>query len=309
MFESRHLLHAMTDIDDNYVQSAENFRKTVDFKKKRINIRRWAAAAAIGIVLTGTAAYGAFEFVKQLHVRTYDSVEELMSRHNIEPWDSAIPIANGTFEENGFQELTPAESLIDILMAGEEAMEESYILEEKDTDSTWIRKLSGSVDAYGYYEAYDYAKLSDAFARQNLQFDMSYIEEHYPTIAGEYGCDYLYKDETKGKCLQYRMFSGYVNEKGNFVSVEYGVDNATENTDPYILFQDDANVRYYITKDGVSVFLRQGIGTNGGTLISAEVYTEHGHLYIGMYGTFETEEVETILDSLKIADGMGIEKS
>ena len=41
--------------------------------------------------------------------------------------------------------------------------------------------------------------------------------------------------------------------------------------------------------------------------MTAEVYTEHGHLYIGMYGEFETEEVERILNSLKIAEGMGID--
>ena len=113
-------------------------------------------------------------------------------------------------------------------------------------------------------------------------------------------------DMSKENCLRYRIFSGYVNENGNFISVQYSADYENSNTDPYILFDGDANVRYYITKDGVSVFLKQGIGTEGGSLISAEVYTEHGHLYVGMYGTFEKEEIETILNSLKIAEGMGI---
>lgn len=307
MLESKQLLRAITDIDDKYIQSAEDFQKikAVHFQIKKMNSRKWAAVAAIGIVLTGTVAYGAVEFVKQLHITPYYNVEELMSQHNIEPWDSAIPIENGTFEESVFGELTPAQSLIDILMEGDETVFQKYTLEEKRSDDTWIRKISDK-DAYGYYEAYDYTKLSNAFSEQNLQFDMHYIEQNYPTVAGEYGCDYLYKDETKEKCLQYRMFSGYVNEKGNFVSVQYGVDNSVTNKEPYLLFQGDVNVQYYITKDGVSVFLRQGIGTEGGKLISAEVYTEHGHLYIGMYGDFEVEEVERILDSLEIAKGMGI---
>lgn len=307
MLENRDLLHAMTEIDDNYIQSAENFRrkkyKTIDFRQKA---RKWAAVAAIAVVLTGTTVYGAVKLVKQLYITPYYSVEELMSQHGIEPWVSAIPYENGTFNESIFQDLTPGESLVDILTTGEENISEEYTLEDGTKDVKWLRRLS-STDEYGYYEAYDYALLSDAFSEHHLSFDMSYIEEKYPVVAGEYGCDFLYEDALKEKCLRYRMFSGYVNEDGDFVSVQYGVDHEVTNANPYILFSDDVKVRYYITKDGVSVFLKQGIGTEGGKLVSAEVYTEHGHLYVGMYGEFETEEVENILDSLKIADGMGIE--
>lgn len=304
MLDNKKLLYAMTEIDDDFIQSAEKFQenKIIEFRKRG---KKWVAVAAIAVVLIGTTGYGAAELFKQLHMSAYYSVEELMNQHGIEVWDFAIPIAESTFDESVFDDLTPAEALIDILVTGKESISNKYTLEEGNQDSKWLRKLSGT-DKYGYYEAYDYAKLSDTFSEHNLHFNMSYIEEQYTTVAGEYGCDYLYEDVTKENCLQYRMFSGYVNEAGNFVSVQYTVNYEKINKDPYILFEGDAKVRYYVTADGVAVFMKQGVGTEGGKHISAEVYTEHGHFCVGMYGEFEKEEVEAILDSLKIAEGMGI---
>ncbi len=304
MLDNKKLLYAMTEIDDDFIRSAEKFRKnkTIEFRKRS---KKWAAVAAIAVLLIGTTGYGAAELYKQLHISAYYSVEELMRQHGIEEWDFSIPVEETTFDESVFDDLTPAEALIDILITGKESISEKYILEGDNQDSKWLRKLSYT-DKYGYYEAYDYAKLSDAFLGHNLHFNMSYIEEKYTTVAGEYGCDYLYEDVTKEKCLQYRMFSGYVNEVGNFVSLHYTVNNEETNKDPYIFFEGDATVRYYVTTDGVAVFIKQGTGTEGGKYISAEVYTENGHLGIGMYGEFAKEEVEAILDSLKIAEGMGI---
>ena len=324
MLENKNLFDAITEIEDNYILDAENFRKngykTIDFSQNKCNrssyakvegllaskVKRWAAVAVIAVILTGTTAYGAVKLVQQLHIQAYHSIEELMQKHNIAIWDSAIPYESSTFEEDGFTDVASPKALIDILTTGEEKIEETYTIENGTKDSKWLRKLSG-MDEVGYYEAYDYAKLSSAFEEQNINFDMSYIEKNYPFVAGEYGCDIHYTDISKENCLRYRMFSGYMNEDGDFVSVQYGVDYENTNMDPYILFDGDVDVRYYITEDDVSVFLKQGIGTKGGTLTTAQVYTEHGHLYVGMYGTFEKEEVENILNSLKIAEGMGIE--
>lgn len=124
----------------------------------------------------------------------------------------------------------------------------------------------------------------------------------------EYGCDFVYADAGKDNCLQQRFFSGFVNGQGDFVSVEYAVDNVYTNEDPYVLFEGKADVSYYTTADGVEVFLTKATGTKGKTRTTAEVYTEHGHLYIGMYGTFEEREIHKILDSIHNADGMNLDQ-
>lgn len=317
MLDSRNLLDAMTEIDDEYLQSAEAFQNDKLQNEEKIirfptKAKKWAAVAAATVLLVGTGAYGAEELVKQLQVSTYDNIGELMEKEGIDPWVSSIPVAESTFDESVFKELTPAESLIDILLFADDEAAEKYVMEEGTNDTVWLRKISGiekyvSGEEYGYYEAYEYEKLSAVFLEKNLQFDMSYIEENYATVAGEYGCDYLYENEAKTSCLQYRMFSGYMNKNGHYISIEYAVDNVNKNESPYLFFQGEKNVRYYITTDGVTVFLRQGAGTEGGQLVTAEVYTEYGHLHINMYGEFEQEEIERVLNSLKIAEGMGID--
>ena len=141
-----------------------------------------------------------------------------------------------------------------------------------------------------------------------MALDLSYVQEQYPEVAGEYGCDFVYSDADKENCLQQRFFSGFMNGQGDFVSVEYAADNVYTNEDPYVLFDGKVNVSYYTTADGVEVLLTKATGTKGGIPNTAEVYTEHGHLYIGMYGTFEEREIHKILDSLHIADGMNLKQ-
>lgn len=310
MLDSKKLLYVMTEIDDVYLQSAEAFQND-RLKRFPTKVKKWVAVVVVAVLLVGTGVYGATELAKQLHVSTYDNIKELMEKEGIDPWISSIPVTESTFDESVFKELTPAESLIDILLFADNESAEKYVMEDGTHDTAWLRKISGiekyvSGEEYGYYEAYDYEKLSKAFGEKNLQFDMSYIEENYSTVAGEYGCDYLYEDKTKTNCLQYRMFSGYMNENRHYVSVEYTVDNLNKNESPFLFFQGEKDVRYYITTDGVTIFLKQGVGTEGGKLVTAEVYTEYGHLLINMYGAFEQEEIERVLNSLEIAEGMGI---
>lgn len=306
MLESKDLLDAMTKIDDTYIQSAHDFGQNRIHRLKRVT-KRGVIAASIAAVLIATTVYGAVLHMKQLHVSSYNNVAELTREHDIKPWDSAIPVIDGTFDEDIFLNLQ-AESIIDILSDGEISDVRNQVITNGTDADAWVRKLTEYGDHLkAYYEAYEYENLADALLEYRIALDLTYIQENYPRVAGEYGCDFAYSDESKKECLQQRFFSGYTNPQGNFVSIEYCVDNTDTNENPYFLFAGKSNVRYYVTSDGVEVFLTTDVGASGKTYVSAFVYTEHGTLFVGMYGEFEGREAEEILNSLNIAEGMNID--
>jgi len=218
MMDEKKLFDAMSDIDENYIQDAKNFRE------RKVVRGRFAAksvaAAAIVVLLAGTTVYGATMLVKQLHMKGYTRVEELEEDHDIKPWQSNISYMDADFDEEVFADLTP-KSLVDILT--DAGSDQEYTIEQGKATDTWNRKLSGTEDMGGgetnYYEAYDYDHLSDAFADWNITLDVNYIEENYPRLAGEYGCDFYYADDSKKDCLQSRFFSGFCDADENFVSV------------------------------------------------------------------------------------------
>lgn len=310
MLESKDLFQAITNIEDSYIQSAHEFRKHRRTGCKRF-AKRGVAAASIAVALIATSVYGASVFVKQLHISSYDNVEDFMEEHDIKSWDAVISVMDGTFDEDVFSDFHP-ESLIEILSSGRNSEQiKSAITQGSDTDA-WIRKWTEEETLnYGdyknvYYEAYEYEDLADALSEYHVFLDLSYIQANYPQVAGEYGCDFLYSDDSKKECLLQRFFSGYTNAQGDFVSVEYCLDNIDTNEDPYVLFDGKSNTGYYITSDGVEVFLTKAAGASGKIYVTAQVYTEHSTLYVGMYGEFDNSEIEKILDSLDIAEGMNI---
>ena len=188
-------------------------------------------------------------------------------------------------------------------------MNQEYTIEQGKATDKWNRKLIGTDvdDEFQYFEAYDYDHLSDALADWNIPLDVSYIEENYPRLAGEYGCDFYYADDSKKDCLQSRFFSGFCDAGENFVSVELASDQRSINEDPYELYSGDVNISYYTTKDSVEVYMTNTKGKSGKTYTTANVYTEHDRLTIGMYGNFASDEVKKILDSLNIAEGLHID--
>ena len=304
MMDEKKLLDAMSDIDENYIQDAKNFRE------RKVVRGRFAAksvaAAAIVVLLAGTTVYGATVLVKQLHMKGYTSVENLAKDHDIKPWQSNIGYQDADFNEDGFKDLTP-KAFIDILTATD--ADQEYTIERGKATDKWNRKLSGTDvdDEFQYFEAYDYDHLSDALADWNIPLDVSYIEEKYSRLAGEYGCDFYYADDSKKDCLQSRFFSGFRDADENFVSVELASDQRSTNEDPYELYSGNINISYYTTKDGVEVYMTNTKGKSGKTYTTANVYTEHDRLTIGMYGNFAADEAEKILDSLNVAEGLHID--
>ena len=306
MMDEKKLFDVMSDIDENYIQDAKNFRE------RKVVRGRFAAksvaAAAIVVLLAGTTVYGATVLVKQLHMKGYTSVEELTKDHDIKPWQSNIPYMDADFNEEVFADLTP-ESLVDILT--DAGSDQEYTVEQGKTTDKWKHKLSGIEDMGGgetnYYEAYDYDYLSDALLDWNIKLDISYIEENYPHLAGEYGCDFYYTDDSKKDCEQSRFFSGFRDADENFVSVALISDQTSTNEDPYELYSGNINISYYTTKDGVEVYMTSRKGKSGKIYTTADVYTEHEQLTIGMYGNFAADEATKILDSLNIAQGMHID--
>ncbi len=302
--DEKKLFDAMSDIDENYIQDAKNFRE------RKVVRGRFAAksvaAAAIVVLLAGTTVYGATVLVKQLHMKGYTSVEDLQKDHDIKPWQSDIGYQDANFNEEVFKDLTP-KAFIDILTAAD--ADQEYTIEQGKATDKWNRKLIGTDvdDEFHYFEAYDYDHLSDALADWNIPLDISYIEENYPRLAGEYGCDFYYADDSKKDCLQSRFFSGFCDVDENFVSVELASDQRSSNEDPYELYSGDINISYYTTKDGVEVYMTKTIGKSGKTYTTADVYTKHDRLTIGMYGNFASDEAEKILDSLNIAEGLHID--
>ena len=101
MMDEKKLLDAMSDIDENYIQDAKNFRE------RKVVRGRFAAksvaAAAIVVLLAGTTVYGATMLVKQLHMKGYTSVENLAKDHDIKPWQSNIGYQDADFNEEGFK--------------------------------------------------------------------------------------------------------------------------------------------------------------------------------------------------------------
>ena len=304
MMDEKKLLDAMSDIDENYIQDAKNFRE------RKVVRGRFAAksvaAAAIVVLLAGTTVYGATVLVKQLHMKGYTSVENLAKDHDIKPWQSNIGYQDADFNEEGFKDLTP-KAFIDILTATH--ADQEYTIERGKAIDKWNRKLIGTDvdDEFQYFEAYDYDHLSDALADWNIPLDVSYIEEKYSRLAGEYGCDFYYADDSKKDCLQSRFFSGFRDADENFVSVELASDQRSTNEDPYELYSGNINISYYTTKDGVEVYMTNTKGKSGKTYTTANVYTEHDRLTIGMYGNFAADEAEKILDSLNVAEGLHID--
>ena len=193
----------MSDIDENYIQDAKNFRE------RKVVRGRFAAksvaAAAIVVLLAGTTVYGATMLVKQLHMKGYTSVENLAKDHDIKPWQSDIGYQDADFNEDGFKDLTP-KAFIDILTDADS--NQAYTIERGKATDKWNRKLieTDVDDEFQYFEAYDYDHLSDALADWNIPLDVSYIEEKYSRLAGEYGCDFYYADDSKKDCLQSRFF-------------------------------------------------------------------------------------------------------
>lgn len=304
MMDEKKLLDAMSDIDENYIQDAKNFRE------RKVVRGRFAAksvaAAAIVVLLAGTTVYGATVLVKQLHMKGYTSVENLAKDHDIKPWQSNIGYQDADFNEDGFKDLTP-KAFIDILTATD--ADQEYTIERGKATDKWNRKLieTDVDDEFQYFEAYDYDHLSDALADWNIPLDVSYIEEKYSRLAGEYGCDFYYADDRKKDCLQSRFFSGFRDADENFVSVELASDQRSTNEDPYELYSGDVDISYYTTKDGVEVYMTNTKGKSGKTYTTANVYTEHDRLTIGMYGNFAADEAEKILDSLNVAEGLHID--
>lgn len=304
MMDEKKLLDAMSDIDENYIQDAKNFRE------RKVVRGRFAAksvaAAAIVVLLAGTTVYGATMLVKQLHMKGYTSVENLAKDHDIKPWQSDIGYQDADFNENGFKDLTP-KAFIDILTDADS--NQAYTIERGKATDKWNRKLieTDVDDEFQYFEAYDYDHLSDALADWNIPLDVSYIEEKYSRLAGEYGCDFYYADDSKKDCLQSRFFSGFRDADENFVSVELASDQRSTNEDPYELYSGNINISYYTTKDGVEVYMTNTKGKSGKTYTTADVYTEHDRLTIGMYGNFAADEAEKILDSLNVAEGLHID--
>ena len=304
MMDEKKLFDAMTDIDENYIQDAKNFRE------RKVVRGRFAAksvaAAAIVVLLAGTTVYGATMLVKQLHMKGYTSVENLAKDHDIKPWQSDIGYQDADFNEDGFKDLTP-KAFIDILTDADS--NQAYTIERGKATDKWNRKLieTDVDDEFQYFEAYDYNHLSDALADWNIPLDVSYIEEKYSRLAGEYGCDFYYADDSKKDCLQSRFFSGFRDADENFVSVELASDQRSTNEDPYELYSGNINISYYTTKDGVEVYMTNTKGKSGKTYTTANVYTEHDRLTIGMYGNFAADEAEKILDSLNVAEGLHID--
>ena len=304
MMDEKKLFDAMSDIDENYIQEAKNFRE------RKVVRGRFAAksvaAAAIVVLLAGTTVYGATMLVKQLHMKGYTSVENLAKDHDIKPWQSDIGYQDADFNEDGFKDLTP-KAFIDILTDADS--NQTYTIERGKATDKWNRKLieTDVDDEFQYFEAYDYDHLSDALADWNIPLDVSYIEEKYSRLAGEYGCDFYYADDSKKDCLQSRFFSGFRDADENFVSVELASDQRSTNEDPYELYSGNINISYYTTKDGVEVYMTGTKGKSGKTYTTADVYTEHDRLTIGMYGNFAADEAEKILDSLNVAEGLHID--
>lgn len=304
MMDEKKLFDAMSDIDENYIQDAKNFRE------RKVVRGRFAAksvaAAAIVVLLAGTTVYGATMLVKQLHMKGYTSVENLAKDHDIKPWQSDIGYQDADFNEDGFKDLTP-KAFIDILTDADS--NQAYTIERGKATDKWNRKLieTDVDDEFQYFEAYDYDHLSDALADWNIPLDVSYIEEKYSRLAGEYGCDFYYADDSKKNCLQSRFFSGFCDADENFVSVELASDQRSTNEDPYELYSGNINISYYTTKDGVEVYMTNTKGKSGKTYTTANVYTEHDRLTIGMYGNFAADEAEKILDSLNVAEGLHID--
>ena len=304
MMDEKKLFDAMSDIDENYIQDAKNFRE------RKVVRGRFAAksvaAAAIVVLLAGTTVYGATMLVKQLHMKGYTSVENLAKDHDIKPWQSDIGYQDADFNEDGFKDLTP-KAFIDILTDADS--NQAYTIERGKATDKWNRKLieTDVDDEFQYFEAYDYDHLSDALADWNIPLDVSYIEEKYSRLAGEYGCDFYYADDSKKDCLQSRFFSGFCDADENFVSVELASDQRSTNEDPYELYSGNINISYYTTKDGVEVYMTNTKGKSGKTYTTANVYTEHDRLTIGMYGNFAADEAEKILDSLNVAEGLHID--
>lgn len=304
MMDEKKLFDAMSDIDENYIQDAKNFRE------RKVVRGRFAAksvaAAAIVVLLAGTTVYGATMLVKQLHMKGYTSVENLAKDHDIKPWQSDIGYQDADFNEDGFKDLTP-KAFIDILTDADS--NQAYTIERGKATDKWNRKLieTDVDDEFQYFEAYDYDHLSDALADWNIPLDVSYIEEKYSRLAGEYGCDFYYADDSKKDCLQSRFFSGFRDADENFVSVELASDQRSTNEDPYELYSGNINISYYTTKDGVEVYMTNTKGKSGKTYTTADVYTEHDRLTIGMYGNFAADEAEKILDSLNVAEGLHID--
>ena len=125
MMDEKKLLDAMSDIDEDYIQDAKNFREHKVVRGRFVT--KSVAAAAIVVLLAGTTVYGATVLVRQLHMKGYTSVNDLAEEHDIKPWQSNISYMDTDFDEEVFANLTQ-ESLVDILT--DAGSDQEYTIEQ-----------------------------------------------------------------------------------------------------------------------------------------------------------------------------------
>ena len=139
MMDEKKLLDAMSDIDENYIQDAKNFRE------RKVVRGRFAAksvaAAAIVVLLAGTTVYGATVLVKQLHMKGYTSVENLAKDHDIKPWQSNIGYQDADFNEDGFYVVfnISGKEEVKIFWKNEETFETICIMSWDNTEGNLMR--------------------------------------------------------------------------------------------------------------------------------------------------------------------------
>lgn len=275
---------------------------------------QWAAVAALVICVSATTACAAGLLVKQVFPKMFASREELNTEAEKEGWDTLLR-PERYFDENIYKNMSAQPWIERFLPASEGA-----VLDQGTDKTLWTRRLTQKDGETGKLDViYDYPILSDAFRDYSADFDLSYVEKNYPEAAGEYGAVFSYAsgdaetfadrhsltDDTDLEV--FKIFSGYRNEQGDFISIEYNMDG-TESADHMYYVESDADsAGFYETDDGVKVLLQKITGSEGGTRTDAEVYTEKTHLIVTMYGDFSQEEIYRILNSLKIADGMRID--
>lgn len=283
-----------------------------DSNRKRKNYQ-WAAAAALVVCVSATTVCAAGLLAKQVFPRIFANWEEVTAEADKEGWDT-LSRPEVYFDESVYENMIAQPWIERFLPSSEDA-----VLEQGTDETLWKRRLAEKDKETGKLDVvYDYSLLSDAFRDYSADFDLSYVEKNYPVTAGEYGAVFCYasgdaesffdRHSVNDTDLEmFRIFSGYKNEQGDLISIEYNMDGTESADHMYYVESDTESAGFYETDDGVKVLLQKITGSEGGNRTDAEVYTEKTHLIVTMYGNFSREEIYRILNSLKIADGMGID--
>lgn len=259
--------------------------------KRHWKLAQTAAAVAVLILVTGCGVYAAERILAQKQITIISDETEFMENntedtiHYEEFLGEDIDFTNSAVSDRA-DNLRNSPDFAGTVTEG--TLEDSWSLKTEE-------KADGAVEV-----EYVYPDLSTAFEDQKIELNLSYIEEHYPTLWGEKACQLWYDSEDAGSYSSGAFFASYRNEEKQAVSVQYEISKVA-NEEDYMFVANYDSVSTYTTSDGVTLTIYSQTAGSGYPITYARLITEYSDFTLTLRGSFTEKESHAIYDSLNLS--------